>query len=94
MLLEAERLFPWDDRFQKGPERLDFYVSTMLDPKIGLEDAVRALKGDPYAPDILNGAIWFALRAGEAAPAAAAMKTLMATEPGFVPPYLKVVPAP
>lgn len=89
LLLRAAETFPFDDRFQKAAERLDFYVPLQLDPRTGMADAERALASDPYAPDMLNGLLFFALRANDMPVAAYAFKILRETEPGFLPPYLQ-----
>lgn len=92
LIARAALTFPFDERFQKGAARLDFYVAPYLDPEIGMADTLRALQTDPFAPDMLNGLVYFAARAERGDIAAYALQILRTTEPGFVPGYLQAAP--
>lgn len=94
MLLESARLFPFETRFAKGAAYLDFFVSTAIEPTLALADLRLALASDPYAPDLLNAQLFFALRAGQRELAQHSLALLLQTEPGFTPSFLKRVDAP
>lgn len=91
LLREAARVFPFEERFAKGAAYLDFFLSTAIDPALALADLDLALALDPRAPDMLNAKIFFALRAEKRDVAQQALTLLQATEPGFVPSFLKKV---
>lgn len=88
-LLIAQHIFPLEDRMTKAAAYASMSAANLIPDKDVVDDIEQALAYDPYAPDLLQGLMWFQLRVGKRPEAEKTAQILWATE-GCIDCWLKV----
>jgi hypothetical protein len=88
LLISAARIAPFERSIHTGPAYLALRFMAQIPPDVVISDMHTALRYDPHAPDLLNGAVFVEIYQKDFASADADLATLRQAEPGFTPDYL------